>query len=1222
MKKLFTLLTLLLCVCGSALADSGTEKATNTGTKDTKITGTSYTIDGIYIAGSGGQMAGDMGNKGVKFRTGSDGARLVFTVNTGYSITGFRLYGISNYALKSGASEPCIAVKKVEVDGTETTYTGNGEFPAKGSTTSGSVILSGISASETIAIYFDNSNADGTQINGYYELDWETVASNVPLATVVSPTSATVYVGYTTTLTGSFTGGDFEGEWLSDNENVATVSQTGVVTGVAEGTANITYQWKDDQSQDAYKATAVITVATPDAVGTASSLALDIMQYETINLTDAYSFDSSSRTLVVSANQIRANNGTQKWMSYESAGGASKTWNATGVFKGSTFYNTGSSNNAVVLRSGRTYTLRVTNCEEISALVLSGGSSKTTITIQMDIYELDSYGIERVSDTPTATKSTTSTSEAVLTASGLDKTKVYEATFTSTHASSNSYVYEVAFIAPDTRISTALSFPQASYSMTLGETFTPPTLTKDPANLEGVVFSSSNTAVATVNETTGEVTIVAGGTTTITATFEETTEYKGATASYELTVVDPNATGYTNEAANVEWLFQDGTTLTPKTISPADAFLSTSVTYGSMTLGNYDSVTFKEDTENTAYTFNTITNKTGSSVSNIDIDFVVTPAPGITFKPTNVYFEAARIGHNNGKVTISAIYGDGTTKTLKEEHEVARNNTSGFSIYTTEDIAISDGVASEKAFTLRITLNKLDNDKADAFRNIKITGVVNGTPAAVNVYTITAVPNDASLGTVTGGAVYVEDDEVTLTATPKTGAVFVKWQKDGDDIEGGATITFTATADAVYTAIFQKLFAVSFVAGEGADKGTTPNVLNTVYVESTYTTPAANYYIAKSGFTATGWTDGTNNYGFGEAITVEDDIVLQPIFEANGASFTDVYTQDIVVNYNFDPTKGAPVLNIENATGYYVQQATINGTKIDMPIYINNVKSSAIDGKTGKTNNTSSNATTAQINEGSKFTITAIPGMTVTLNASNNISTTTVGGAEPTSGSGTKTATYTYTGEAGTADIVFGNDGKYYSSIVVTYPRTAVTKTISDAGYATFYSEYPLDFSGSGLTAYIATMDGTTVKFTSVTSVPANTGVLLKLNEGVEAGEKTITVAASTTDVTANVFEGVLEDTEVDGGIYVLMAGTADNKGTGFYKTTAEKFTVGANTAYLPANVVSTARTFIGFDEATAIEEVATATAESGKCYDLQGRRVVKAQKGLYIVDGKKVMVK
>lgn len=1232
-KSLLVAACLLMGWGSTAWAETGTEKATAQGSNNGGITGTCYSIAGTYVAGTGAAQAGDMKNKGVKFRTGSDGARLVFNVNSGYKITGFRLYGISNYVLKSGKSEPCISVTKVEVDGTETTQTGTGQFPAKGSSSSGSVILSGINAESTIAIYFDNSNADGTQINGYYELDWETVASDAPLSTTISPSSATVYVGYTTTLTGSFTGGDFEGEWLSDNTSVATVSQSGVVTGVAEGTANITYQWKNDQSQDAYKATAAITVATPEAVGTASSLALDIMQYETINLTDAYSFNSDNNVLVVSANQIRANGGTQKWMSYKDAGGAPKTWSATGVFKGSTFYNTGSSNNSVVLRSDRTFTLRATNCEEISALVLSGGSSKTSITVQMDIYELDAYGIERVSNTPVATKSTTSTSEAVLTASGLDKTKVYEATFTSTHASSNSYVYEVAFTAPDTRTATALSFPQASYEVTLGDAFTAPTLTKDPVDLEGVVFSSSNTAAATVNETTGEVTVKAAGTTTITATFAETEEYKGSTASYELTVVDPNATGYTDAAAKVEWSFQDGTTLTPETLTPNDAFLSTSVSYGSMTLGNNTAITFKDDTNNTAYTFNTITNSTGSSVSNINIDFVVTPVPGITFKPTNVYFEAARLGHNNGKVTISAIYGDNTTKVLKAEHEVARNNTSGFSVYTTEDIAISDGVASENAFTLRISLNKLDNGKADAFRNIKITGIVNGTPAAVNTYTITAEANDGSLGTVTGGATYIEDDEVTLTAIPNTGAKFVKWQKNGEDIEGGSTLTFTASEDATFTAVFQKLFKISFVAGEGADKGTTTKVLETVYEETSYTTPAANYYVAKPGYTVTGWTDGENDYTFGQTITLTADIELQPIFVANEVSLSDLHASDVVVTYNFNPETGAPALNIENATGYYVQQATINGTKIDMPIYINNVKGSAIDDKTGKTNNVSANATTAQINEGSKFTLAAVKGMTVVLTASNNISTTTVGSATPSSGSGTTTATYTYNGDDETVDIVFGNDGRYYSSIVVTYPKklpAEVTATIGEYGYATFSSAYALDFSGvTELKAYIAT-SGTASAITLELvegTVAANTGLVVK---GTTAN---IPVVESGTDYSSTNKLWVWDSswgTEVgaassEGYTNYVLSVQSGNVVFAPIGSTPAPIKGGQAVLTLPVPSSDARSLSISFadEQITGISRVKNSELRSeNSIFDLQGRCVAQPTKGLYIKNGKKVFVK
>lgn len=182
----------------------------------------------------------------------------------------------------------------------------------------------------------------------------------------------------------------------------------------------------------------------------------------------------------------------------------------------------------------------------------------------------------------------------------------------------------------------------------------------------------------------------------------------------------------------------------------------------------------------------------------------------------------------------------------------------------------------------------------------------------------------------------------------------------------------------------------------------------------------------------------------------------------------------------------------------------------------------------------------------------------------------------------------------------------------------AVKKSISDAGYATYCSGSALDFTESGLTAYIATMDGNTVKFTPVTTtVPANTGLLLKGTEG----EHFINVVAEgATDVTANKLEGVLIATEVGEGAFVLMKGDWDGgKGVGFYKTSSAGFTVGANTAYLPADVAP-ARTFIGFDDVTAVKGITAETMQNGEVYNLQGQRVMKAQKGLYIMNGKKVI--
>ena len=91
-----------------------------------------------------------------------------------------------------------------------------------------------------------------------------------------------------------------------------------------------------------------------------------------------------------------------------------------------------------------------------------------------------------------------------------------------------------------------LSFPNATESVDINGTFDAPvaTLTSEGVTISGknIKYTSSNTAVATVNESTGEVTIVGRGNTKITASLTGDAEYNDAEASYILTVIDPNFT--------------------------------------------------------------------------------------------------------------------------------------------------------------------------------------------------------------------------------------------------------------------------------------------------------------------------------------------------------------------------------------------------------------------------------------------------------------------------------------------------------------------------------------------------------------------------------------------------------------------------------------------------------------------------------------------------------
>ena len=78
-----------------------------------------------------------------------------------------------------------------------------------------------------------------------------------------------------------------------------------------------------------------------------------------------------------------------------------------------------------------------------------------------------------------------------------------------------------------------LTFSAATATATVGQAFTTPTLS---GVTTGVTYSSSNTAVATVDASTGAVTLVDAGTTIITASASATDQYEAGEATYTLTV--------------------------------------------------------------------------------------------------------------------------------------------------------------------------------------------------------------------------------------------------------------------------------------------------------------------------------------------------------------------------------------------------------------------------------------------------------------------------------------------------------------------------------------------------------------------------------------------------------------------------------------------------------------------------------------------------------------
>lgn len=181
--------------------------------------------------------------------------------------------------------------------------------------------------------------------------------------------------------------------------------------------------------------------------------------------------------------------------------------------------------------------------------------------------------------------------------------------------------------------------------------------------------------------------------------------------------------------------------------------------------------------------------------------------------------------------------------------------------------------------------------------------------------------------------------------------------------------------------------------------------------------------------------------------------------------------------------------------------------------------------------------------------------------------------------------------------------------------------TLNASGYATFASTYPLDFSDdSEFSAWqvTAASSGTGVlTFSQITgTVAAGTGVLLK---GTASSSINIPVAISGSfDVDDNLLTGITTATAIDADTYYGLSGNT------FKKVNAG--TVPAGKALLPASEVSTGVkafkfVFEGEDDADGINAVnGEGVKVNGPVYDLQGRRVQNPSKGLYIVNGKKVL--
>ncbi len=177
---------------------------------------------------------------------------------------------------------------------------------------------------------------------------------------------------------------------------------------------------------------------------------------------------------------------------------------------------------------------------------------------------------------------------------------------------------------------------------------------------------------------------------------------------------------------------------------------------------------------------------------------------------------------------------------------------------------------------------------------------------------------------------------------------------------------------------------------------------------------------------------------------------------------------------------------------------------------------------------------------------------------------------------------------------------------------------IPASGYATFCGASTCALPVGVNAYYVSSIaDGNKAMTTQLSNIPASHGVIL---EGVEGIYQLYTTTDEAAAVTANLLAGVTTRTQITDvtNKYVLY----NNSGTPEFR----KINAGTNLdpfkAYLNA-AGAEARIALSFDnETNGIDELKQQTAGSKQMFDLQGRRVAKSTRGLYIVNGKKVFVK
>ncbi len=223
---------------------------------------------------------------------------------------------------------------------------------------------------------------------------------------------------------------------------------------------------------------------------------------------------------------------------------------------------------------------------------------------------------------------------------------------------------------------------------------------------------------------------------------------------------------------------------------------------------------------------------------------------------------------------------------------------------------------------------------------------------------------------------------------------------------------------------------------------------------------------------------------------------------------------------------------------------------------------------------------------------------------------------------------------------LYGFPGKFNTTLQlnvfngVDVEETGYNLVVSPAGYATYFNSTEAFTMPTGASGYVWYKGKIEFAYDSEANVPANEPLVVKA----PAGNYALLFSSFTDETLKSAGMNALEGTDVatdipeDNDYYfygLSLNASSDPASVGFYwmNATGAAFTNGAHKAYLKLDKSTPAgsQAVNGFPfngTTTGIEQIEAGADAKNAIYDLSGRRVNKAAKGIYILNGKKVLVK